>query len=566
MKKNVSIVTIFFLIPLSIFSQAPDYLWVKNNGGGYFDNAELMVVDSFNNIYVGGEFSSHTLPYSSTTLINSYTSQPDDYTYDIFLTKYDQNGNILWAKSAGGINDDGISSLIVDSIGNIYITGTYGGSYTGGTLNFTIDSLVFSNADNIGNLCVAKFNTNGNLIWAKSFENIGGIVTTDNKGHLYLTGSFSATFNLDSITLTNNSTINYTDIYLAQLDTNGNVLWAKSYGDIGSEGPSIISIDKSDNILITGHFNSPSLMFDSITLTNNTNNDNIFLTKFNSSGDVLWANSIVNSNINDVFSGLTFDQVGNIFISGSFKSQTITFGSNTLYNNSINNNDIFIVNYNSNGTPIWATSYGDVNDDFPSGVTLDNTGCIYVTGAFYSPKIVFGQDTLFNFNPGYSDIFISKLSPLGIAIWTKKIGGFYNDYGNDIAIDNTGSVYTIGGFAEICEFDSIILANVANNLHTYDIFLTKIGSTVGLKEVVDDNIFTLFPNPTQERIFIRKKSIFNDILTLKIFNTSGSLVFHKVLSENSFSFGVDLSSLTQGVYFLHLTSNRGNYVVKLIKN
>ena len=93
-------------------------LWAKNAGGTSWDVANSITVDASCNTYMTAYLVSPTLTFGATTLTNAGYS-------DIFLTKYDAIGNVLWAKSAGGTAWDKTNSVALNTSGNVYMTGVF---------------------------------------------------------------------------------------------------------------------------------------------------------------------------------------------------------------------------------------------------------------------------------------------------------------------------------------------------------------------------------------------------------------------------------------------------------
>lgn len=131
--------------------------------------------------------------------------------YDIFLVKYDTNGNVLWAKSAGGTSNDFAYCIAVDKNGDSYISGTFMG-------NFVISSTTFS-AFASKDVYIAKHDNNGNMMWAKGFggnsiEECNGI-SVDKNGNLFTTGTFgSSSIIFDAITLIKTG---FYDVFISKL-------------------------------------------------------------------------------------------------------------------------------------------------------------------------------------------------------------------------------------------------------------------------------------------------------------------------------------------------------------
>jgi len=432
--------------------------WAKSAGGSIDDRGQSITTDVAGNTYITGSFTSPTITFGSTTLTNTGSS-------DILIVKYDPNGNVLWAKSAGGQSDDISRSITTDASGNIYITGY-----------FCSSALVFGNITLVTGgraIFIAKFDTNGNVLWAKSAGgsyDCGNSIATDISGNVYITGDFTDQITFGNITLNDSGD---GDIFIAKYDSEGNVIWAKSAGGGCIEYSDCITIDASGNIYITGCYSSRTITFGNITLINPIGGSNIFIVKYDFEGNVLWAKNSEGT-LNDYAIGIAIDIVGNAYITGYFYSSTIVFGNTTLTNAGGNNEspDIFIVKYDPNGNMLWAKSAGGGGWDFGNYIAKDITGNVYITGNFDSQVITFDSVALANAGTG-SDIFIVKYDPSGNVLWVKSAGGDHNnDKSNSVATDTSGNIYITGSFAspEI-NIGSTTLINVGNN----DIFIAKLG-------------------------------------------------------------------------------------------
>jgi len=106
-----------------------NWLWAKQTGGTNTDLGQSIAVDANGNSYVTGYFWGNAT-FGTTTLTSSGQ-------YDIFVAKMDSNGNWLWAKQAGGTSYDDGYSIAVDDNGNSYVTGYFYGSATFGTTTLT---------------------------------------------------------------------------------------------------------------------------------------------------------------------------------------------------------------------------------------------------------------------------------------------------------------------------------------------------------------------------------------------------------------------------------------------
>ena len=166
-------------------------------------------------------------------------------------------------------------------------------------------------------------------------------------------------------------------------------LFSNSYSQIKIPFP----VDSSNNIYVTGGTYGG--------LDNNTSSGNydIFLVKYNSSGEKQWTKQLGTSS-DDYGRGVTVDSSNNIYVTGSTHGE---LDGNT----SSGSSDIFLVKYYDNGTKQWTKQYGSSSSDGGFGVTVDNSSNIYVTG--YSKGGLDG-----NTNSGYEDIFLMKFNSDGV--------------------------------------------------------------------------------------------------------------------------------------------------------
>jgi hypothetical protein len=386
---------------LAKYDETGKVQWVKGAiGSADNDEGWGIATDQSGNIYTTGSFSSPTIKFGSYTLTNTGES-------DIFIVKYSKTGNVIWAKKFGDTKYEAGLRIITDKDRNFYVSGIFRST------SFTLGKTTLTNDNSSTNrIFIAKFDSNGNVKWAKKAQGTGSDMpydmTTDNKGHIYLTGSFdSSPLTLGSIVITN---AGGTDIFVAEIDTNGTFGWAKSAGGASTDFPQGIALDSAGNVIVTGNFSSSSCTFSTVSLTC-TGNADIFIVKYNSSGNTIWAKGATGTKGDWGYSVKTSTN-GSIYVTGDFQSATLKLGNITLTNTSIlQQEDLFCVKMDSNGNYLWALKSTGQGDESPVSLTVTESGIIYLSGTFTGTLAFFGSDTIINSSTSLSswDLFIAKI-------------------------------------------------------------------------------------------------------------------------------------------------------------
>jgi hypothetical protein len=269
-------------------------------------------------------------------------------------------------------------------------------------------------------------------LWAKRTGSTSIDYTTDVAsdmfGNTYVTGLYSnAPITFGSITLTNSG---FSDIFLVKYDAAGNVLWARKAGNTGGEGGNAVATDAAGNVYIAGSFGSTTITFGTTTLTSAGSSD-IFVAKYDSAGNVLWARRAGSSG-GDGAGSIAVTPAGDVYIGGSYTSASITFGPSTLPNYGYN--DGFVAKYNTAGTALWGTHVGEYLDEYVSSLTTDAAGNVYVAGIYNSIDVLIGSSVIVTNNlDATDDIFLAKFNASGTVLWARGAGGWEGDYAYGVA-------------------------------------------------------------------------------------------------------------------------------------
>jgi hypothetical protein len=541
--KKLYTTIILALIAIGANAQAPNWAWAKGGGGSTNDYCQGSSTDAFGNVYITGFYDSPSITFGTTTLINGGNQ-------DIFFVKYDPSGNLVWAKGLGSTGNDRGLTITTDALGNVYIAG----NYESPTLTFGTTTLTNLSTNGFNDLFIAKFDASGNLVWAKTAGNAGNesasSIKCDASGNIYLAGSYeSVSITFGTTTLTNIETTGFfSDLFIVKYDASGNVLWANSAGGIETDESYFITTDDSNNVYVTGWY-SDDLIVGPFTLTSadSTGLGDVFIVKYDTNGNVVWAHGYGNVG-NDFGCSITTDNLGNIYLTGFYAASSITFGAFTLSSSAATN--MFIVKYNAVGNVLWAQAAVSSGGSIGYCVTTDPSGSVYVGGIFSSTFIEFGTTTLTNVGSnGYSDIFIVKYDSLGNSIWAINVNGTGYDAIVGLTCDSFGNIYVAGHHLSTLAFGSTSLTSAGD----MDIFIAKLDATiVGSEKMNRFEGFSIYPNPSNGIFKISK-----NVKTIEVYNLMGELILRQGNVNE-----INLTDFPSGMYVARVN---GENVLRLLK-
>jgi len=228
-----------------------DYVWAIQIPAGS-NQGRAITIDASGNILISGWFqgTKDFDPGASTFNLMSAGAA------DVFIWKLNTGGNLIWAKSIGGIGSDDDHGITTDASGNVYVAGrfTFTPDFDPGPGTFEITSL---GGDDI---FILKLNSSGDFVWAKQ---LGGAsaegvrdIGVDANGNVFTTGLFVNTGDFDPGPGVFNLTAFSNDIFISKLDTDGNFIWAVRFGAETLDQGLALAPDASGSVYSTGFFQS----------------------------------------------------------------------------------------------------------------------------------------------------------------------------------------------------------------------------------------------------------------------------------------------------------------------
>jgi hypothetical protein len=474
-----------------------DTAWVRSyNEPGNYNGANALAIDSSGNAYVTGRSS-------------------DDYV----TIKYNSSGDTQWVRRYAGLATglDWAYDIVVDDIGNVYVTGASG---YGTPTSFDFATIKY-NSDG-DTLWVRRFNYSGNSedwavqialdqlgnVYVGGHSQIGGtndyclIVKYDSTGHLLWSQAYSGPY-ATHIVVDDSSNIysggldvHTNSIVTVKYNANGVLQWAQSYN--ASSYRTAIAVDNSGNVYVVGNSGT-----------------NILIIKYNSTGNQLWV-----QNYSGLGNAIAVDNLENIYVIG-------TTGTGA-------GSDYLTLKYHTSGSLFWIKTYNGPADssDQAYSIAIDQQNNIYVSGNSR------GSGT-------GDDIVAVKYNTNSLEQWLTRYNGPTNgnDAAAEIKVDNQGNVYVAGSGPGV---DS-----------GSDFITIKYVQTPGINELVGLGVGELsvlvYPIPSKTYFTIRLPEILhcvqNDKYEIKIFDVTGKAV-KELESSGVGELRVSLDGIKNGIYFV----------------
>src|SRR5438067_966372 len=276
----------------------------------------------------------------------------------------------------------------------------------------------------------------------------------DAGGNVVIIGTAVGTVNFGGGPITANG---YT-IVVAKFSPAGGHLWSRGFGDSFSNSGNAVAVDPSGNIAVTGAFSGPA-DFGGGTLF--SSGVDVFLAKLSPAGGHVWSRHFGAVLAVHAGNGVACDGSGNVLVTGSFEN-SIDLGAG--WATSFAHKDMFVAKYSPAGGYLWSRLAGGLFDDAGSGIAVDMSGKVVVTGTFQA-AVNFGAGSLTS--AGRTDIFVARYAADGTPLGAQRFGGADFDAGTAVAVDGGGRPVVTGAYRLGVDFGGTPLAAAGMD----DIFL-----------------------------------------------------------------------------------------------
>ena len=597
------------------FDPNGDIIWLRHlydtTNFSYIDIREIKI-DPAGFLYVYGEFAG-TLLFDGQNLLTNTSGF-----IDVFLAKYDLNGNLISVVAYGGPNQDFAGGIDINSNGDIIMVGYFPIATTLGTINLT--GTINNGFKN--NIFLAKVNTSDlSVAWAVSFggegdwfeDSKGTVITLDASDNIYLGGIFWGALIMGSDTIQSwfsNGASQDADIFFAKLDPVGTPIWLK-YATNKRWKNEIYSIilDSKNNVIATGHLHGETFIgSDSL---DGIGVGDVFLVKFTNDGQLtLFQRSGTSNNFADRGYDLAIDNADNLYITGN-----LTGGGTPAYFSSEpygyyyayppSSQTSFVVKYNPDGVLQWhLPSNGDGSFAIAYNKSTDE---MYILG-FYQGTEGWGPDTLTS--PGGFTPYIAKIGqPSFVSVANSTAAnsmcpgdnfnidvistGNYNA-GNDFIIEISDAIGNFTNNDTIGQLSGTsggtVFCALPGNLSPGNKYRLRITSTdpfnilypageynvinCGPTSITENPIqnesglsLRVFPNPTSGIVTLEIDVPEMEKAGIKILNILSQEVRGKSdwpLAVGKNTIEINIQGYQSGIYFLRVTSKQGIITKKII--
>jgi hypothetical protein len=344
----------------------------------------------------------------------------------------------------GGPGYDAINALTVDSVGNIYVTGTTSSS---SLLPGSVQSLRASR-----NAWVAKLNISGTellyLVYLGGSGNDSGQgIAVDTAGNAYVTGKTSSTNFPVTSGAYSTSNAGSQEAFIAKLDPTGQVLYSTYLGG-GSDAGLAIAVDTTGAVYVAGQTSSVSFPTTAGTIQTSYQSglSDCFVSKMSAAGNSLLYSTYLGGSALDLCTGIAIDASDDAYVTGTTYSPNFPI-HRALQSNLMGSASAFVSEINPTGSALLFSTYlgGSVVDN-SNAIVVDSFGSAYIAGSTSSPDFPTTAGAAQTVLAGLYNAFVAKLTPGGNGLsYSTFVGGSGSDSAAAIALDSSGQVI-VGGF------------------------------------------------------------------------------------------------------------------------
>ena len=428
MKRTVALILFLISTAMTFAQHAGDsidcsdrigYSWMKGFGNTDSEYVSDVAVDAFGNIYLAGSFTG-SISVDGQSVTSSGST-------DFYVAKLTPEGSVLWLKSGGSSAVEEANAIAVDASGNVFVAGMSNN-------NTSFDGNSYPSLGGKDGFLL-KLDTDGNFVFVRTIgcfnDDNAYDVAVDGSNNVIVTGYFNYALQVSSTSLFQTAK-GANDAFIVKFDNDGTFLWTIPYASSAHDYGRRVACDNAGNIYLAGEFKGTVNMGGSN--LQSPNDINVYVAKFNPSGDVQWAAQRGASGDDEV-KALGVTSAGDVYL--AYKQS---------------NTNPYIAKYSASGISQGTIAYSGSGTLDIADILCDVNGNVYIAGN-YSGTIEFGSSASTSSGSG-CDFFIVRYGSDGLI--NMRIFGNQNNanYIKSIAIDYANNVVAGGGFASSITMNS----------------------------------------------------------------------------------------------------------------
>lgn len=452
-------------------ASTPRIDWSTFVGTDLEDSSSDVAVDRFGNIFVAGTTRSASFPVGGTEQPTSYGGG----VRDCYVMKLSPDGKLVWSRFLGGSKDETAITLITNASGETTLAG-YTESPDFPTANGHSDELsgqkdIFvTRFDSSGTIVWSTY------LGGRREEYCSGLSADADGNFFVVGHTISTdfpAFGSYSNELTGGSG---SDGIVTKFSPDGRIIWSTYLGGTGGDACYDVSVAHSGRVTVSGQTWAKDFpMLNAYDATHNGGNQDGFVCSLSNEGQLMWSTYLGGGRSDGGHNVISLED-GTVWIVGSTRSEDfpIVDGSDRVLNdgNSILN-DLFLARFDQQGSLIWSSYLGGEKTDSPYDTYADQHGDFVIIGRTASSDFP-GVGAPYAIK-GIEDFFISKISGSGLVLWSTIIGGSEIDSGEGIAIDDSDDV-VVCGYTASRDFPIVraFSANLRGDEYVHDGFVIRL--------------------------------------------------------------------------------------------